>query len=132
MAASNSPIYTTAPLCAYNTLTSGNTFTDGNSGLFSSGLTIGTNGALIDYIKFVPITTTSGSLKIYYNNNQSGFNGSSGFAIWDTVNYVSGTTTAQYWLPASSTLWNVAPSSLLKFAVTVNDTWQVWCHYSNY
>jgi hypothetical protein len=131
-APSNSPIYTTGPLCPFNTVQSGNTNTDGFTGLYSSGLTIGANGALIDYIKFMPLTTVSGILRIFYSNNQSGFNGASGFALWDAVTYASGTTTAQYWFPGGSTLWAVAPGSLLKFSVTVNDTWNVWTHYTNY
>lgn len=122
---SNVPTFNQTPNLKYVQVTTANTNRDGTTGTYSSVLSWGANGGLVDWIKFQAIVTTAaGTLRIFISNDSG--------STWRLLDEVptqgatpSGTVPGEthVWTPPNNLPLNIPINGQLKFNVNNSETW---------
>lgn len=117
MAATNVPIFTQTPRAptVQNPATA-NTNRDGSTGTYSSAITAGANGSLLDAIRFTaPGSTTAGLVRIFYADDGSTYRLLDEVVV--SIVTPSGTVAAftATWVPPGGVPFPMKAASTLKF-----------------
>lgn len=133
-ALSNAPTLTQTPNLKYVQASVANTNRDGTTGTYSSTLSWGTNGGLVDHIKFhATVTTAAGMLRIFISNDSG--------STWRLLDEVptqgvtpSGTVAAEdhVWTPPNNLPLNIPINGQLKFNTNNAETWNIFVQESDF
>jgi hypothetical protein len=133
MSVTPTPAFTQSPLLAQVQMGTANTNRDGSTGTYSSAISAGANGSLVDYIAFKAIvTTTPGTLRIFYSPDSG-----TTWRLLDevaTAGAVVGATSpgeSQIWIPPGGVPLNLPSTGQLKFCPNNSETWNVFVHGGN-
>lgn len=125
MAVTATPVFTQVPLLAQTQVTTANSNRDGATGSYSTAISVGANGSLIDYILFqATVTTAAGLIRIFYSPDA----GTTWRLLAEVVTSsatVSGTVGGAQvvWTPPGGLPLPAAASSQFKFNIANTETW---------
>lgn len=134
MAVTPTPIFTQTPLLSQTQLTAANANRDGITGAYSTAISAGANGSLVDYIVFQATgTTAAGLLRVFYSSDSG--------ATWRLLDEMptlaitpSGTVPADrhIWIPPGGIPLPMPVNAQLKFNTNNAETWNVLAAGGNF